>query len=83
MTGWKPGLGAWIDENGTRFRVWSPTARSIDCVVIPSSETPSSLLPLEPSGDGYFTGVFPDIRAGTRYQFRIDGDRSYPDRRGP
>ena len=78
MTGWQPSLGAWIAQNGVQFRVWSPESRSMD-VMVRSPETPASVLPLQPSGDGYFTGVFPNIAPGTRYQFRINGGHSYPD----
>lgn len=78
MTGWKPGLGAWIAHTGVQFRVWSPESRSID-LMVQSAETPASVLPLQPSGDGYFTGVFPDLQTGTRYQFRINGGHSFPD----
>lgn len=78
MTGWKPSLGAWIAQNGVYFRVWSPTARSMD-LQLQSPETPATPLPLKPSGDGYFTGEFPDLPTGTRYKFRIDGQQAYPD----
>lgn len=79
MTRWQPSLGAWSTPDGTRFRVWSPTARSIDLIVEPSSLTSASVLPLQPADDGYFTGTFPDIPTGTRYQFRIDGLNAHPD----
>jgi maltooligosyltrehalose trehalohydrolase len=79
MTGWKPGLGAWIGPNSTHFRVWSPNARSLDLIIAPSPHTPASVRPLQIAGEGYFTGEFPDIPAGTRYQFRIDGLNAYPD----
>jgi maltooligosyltrehalose trehalohydrolase len=78
MTRWEPSLGAWITPGGVRFRVWAPEARSID-LTLPCVKTPASVHPLRSTGDGYFSGVFPDISTGTRYQFRIDGDASYPD----
>ncbi len=78
VTDWKPRLGAWIAQNGVQFRVWSPTARSIDLMVC-SKKIPASVRPLQPTGDGYFTGTFPDLSVGSRYQFRIDGGPCYPD----
>ncbi len=79
MTGFEPGLGAWVTPEGTQFRVWSPDSKSLDLIVAPSSEASGSVRPLKPSGDGYFTGHFQDLPAGTRYQFRIDGEHAYPD----
>lgn len=79
VTGWKPGLGAWIAPDGTQFRVWSPKARSIDLIVASSPELPGSVRPLQKEGEGYFTGGFPDLPAGTRYQFSINGEHAYPD----
>jgi maltooligosyltrehalose trehalohydrolase len=76
---WQSSLGAWITPDGTRFRVWSPLARSIDCIVLPSPSTPKSIHPLKPTGDGYFTGTFGDIPTGACYQLRIDGQNAYPD----
>jgi maltooligosyltrehalose trehalohydrolase len=35
--------------------------------------------PLEASDDGYFEAQIPDVVAGTRYWFRLDGDRLRPD----
>ena len=78
VTPWKPSLGAWLDKQCTHFRLWAPQAQLIE-LVIESNKTKFSSLPLEPSKGGYFSGVFPDIKAGTRYRFRIDGDRSLPD----
>ena len=78
MTGWKPSLGSWFENRNVHWRLWSPEARSIE-LILEDTEGSSSPLPLKPSGDGYFTGVFPEIESGTRYRFRIDGDRSLPD----
>lgn len=77
-TGWKPGLGAWFENQCAHFRLWAPEARSIE-LVLESSGTGLSFLPLQPSGEGYFAGAFPGIAAGTRYRFRIDGRPSLPD----
>jgi maltooligosyltrehalose trehalohydrolase len=79
MTGWQPSLGAWITPDGTRFRVWSPTAKSIDLIVEPSPVTPASVLALQPADDGYFTGTFQGLPAGTRYRFSIDDRQAFPD----
>jgi maltooligosyltrehalose trehalohydrolase len=79
MTGWQPSLGAWITPDGTRFRVWSPTAKSIDLIVEPSPAMPASVLALQPADDGYFTGTFQNLPIGTRYRFSIDNQQALPD----
>jgi len=78
VTGWQPSLGAWLENQSTRFRLWAPEAKSMD-LILESTKVPSPSLPLKSTGDGYFTGAFPGIPAGSRYRFRIDGDRSLPD----
>ncbi|VAX32979.1 Malto-oligosyltrehalose trehalohydrolase [hydrothermal vent metagenome] len=79
MTGWQPSLGAWITPDGTRFRVWSPIAKSIDLIVEPSPATPATVLALQPADNGYFTGTFQDLPTGTRYRFSIDNRQAVPD----
>jgi maltooligosyltrehalose trehalohydrolase len=34
---------------------------------------------LAPEGDGYFAGEVAGVGAGTRYRYRLDGDRVFPD----
>lgn len=34
---------------------------------------------LDGDGQGYFEGFVPDLGAGSRYRFRLDGDKSVPD----
>jgi maltooligosyltrehalose trehalohydrolase len=74
--GFRLGLGAEVLPAGVRFRVWAPRARRVD-VVLESGEAPPS--PLAPEGDGYFSGVVAEARAGTRYRYRLDGAEAYPD----
>lgn len=78
MSPWKPGLGAWLEGEGVRFRVWSPAAKSID-VMLETAGGSSHILPLDPLEDGYFSGVSKNVAAGARYRYRIDGDRCLPD----
>jgi maltooligosyltrehalose trehalohydrolase len=55
-------------------RVWAPACRRIDLVV---QDGPTC--PLELGDDGYFEATLPEVRAGDRYWFRLDGDRLRPD----
>ena len=28
--GWQPSLGAWVEDDGVRFRVWAPDATTVE-----------------------------------------------------
>jgi 1,4-alpha-glucan branching enzyme len=69
-------IGAELRDNGgVHFRVWAPRARHVD--VVPESDAPA--VGLSPEPDGYHAGVVEAAAAGTRYRFRLDGDRLLPD----
>jgi maltooligosyltrehalose trehalohydrolase len=69
-------LGAQVVPGGVQFGVWSTKATSIH-VLIEGREP----VELEALGDGQFVTTVPDIGAGARYQFRIDGGPPLPDPR--
>jgi maltooligosyltrehalose trehalohydrolase len=55
-------------------RVWAPPCQRIDFVIQDGASHP-----LEPADDGYFESTISGIGPGTRYWFRLDGDRLRPD----
>src|SRR5262245_50271025 len=65
-----------LQGNGTHFRVWAPKRRRVE--VIFESTLPATA-PLEPEGDGYFSGLVTDARPGMRYRLCLDGEGSFPD----
>ena len=67
-------LGASLREDGTKFRVWAPACRSVDLVV--DGRRPE---PLRETADGVRELTVPALLAGTRYQYRLDGERYRPD----
>src|SRR3954468_22110442 len=77
-TGWRPALGAWPTDGGTRFRLWAPNARRVEVVV---ERNGAELLTQElaRSPDGTFAGLVEGVRAGDRYRFRKDGEGPFPD----
>ena len=78
VTPWRPSLGAWSEAGGTRFRVWAPEANSVE--VIPARPKADGLaFALEKAADGTFNGLVPDLRAGDRYRYRVDGKGPFPD----
>ena len=70
-------LGAVRRTDGTtRFRVWAPNARSVDLRILGAMER---LVPMEAEPRGYFAVTVDDAPPGTRYTFRLDGERDLPD----
>ncbi|HSE93785.1 MAG TPA: malto-oligosyltrehalose trehalohydrolase [Methylomirabilota bacterium] len=68
------GPGASIHEGGATFRVWAPRCRTVD--VLLDGGPPQ---PLTAVGEGLFELGVKRVRAGARYQYRLDGRRYRPD----
>ena len=69
-------LGALPVQGGVQFRVWAPTARRVELLL----ESRAKPLPLDAAGDGYFERFVPELAAGARYQYRLDGaEHAFPD----
>ncbi len=75
-------IGAELIAPGrTHFRVWAPSARTLEAAVQPDGNRDSApvVVPLEPEAGGYFSG-HAEAGAGALYRFRIDGGvQLYPD----
>lgn len=68
-------VGAELVDGGVHFRVWAPAHQAVR-VVLDGSRG----LDLDRDKDGYFSGLAADAHAGTRYRFRLDGEReTFPD----
>src|SRR5262245_8744271 len=67
-------LGAIPNDMGTTFRVWAPRCCTVDVVI--EGRRPE---PLTARADGLFERAIPGLAAGTRYQYRLDGERYRPD----
>jgi maltooligosyltrehalose trehalohydrolase len=75
---WPPTLGAWPDQDGARFRVWAPAARSVE--LIPEGPRHRGApVPLARDGDGFFTARLAGFGPGDRYRYRVDGNGPFPD----
>jgi maltooligosyltrehalose trehalohydrolase len=66
-------FGAEITGNGVRFALWAPTARNVALVLDGVEHA------MTDDGGGWRRLVVPQGRAGSRYQYRIDGDLLVPD----
>ena len=67
-------LGASLHAEGATFRVWAPACRTVELVL--DGRRPE---PMRASADGIHSLTLPGIAAGSRYQYRLDGDRYRPD----
>jgi malto-oligosyltrehalose trehalohydrolase len=65
-------FGPRLTADGTSFRLWAPAAHRVDVVL-------DKPYPLHCHGDGWFSAEMPDVAAGARYKFRIDGELDVPD----
>ena len=75
-TAWKLTLGANVEADGVRFRVWAPTTSRAEVVLYRDGN--ELAFPLATESDGYHAALIQDAAAGTRYKFRLD-DALYPD----
>lgn len=71
-------LGAiYVGDRKCRFTVWSPFARKVEVHIVEPEER---LLPLAEEDDrGYHGAVAEGVDPGSRYRYRLDGEREYPD----
>lgn len=68
-------IGARPCSSGIHFRVWAPTAKSVEIV----HDYGGAPILLNPESNGYFSAIAENLRVGNRYKFSIDGGEPYPD----
>src|SRR4051794_25924613 len=71
-------FGAWLEGEGTRFRLWAPQARTAEVVTYGAGGEKDSHA-MDRQKNGCFTAWVRRASAGTRYKYRIDGNAEYPD----
>lgn len=77
-TPWRLEMGADLSgEGGCSFRVWAPDRQSVG-VMIEDGAFPAPI-PMSKGIDGYFHATVPNIKAGMRYRYILDGDTERPD----
>jgi maltooligosyltrehalose trehalohydrolase len=65
-------FGARLTADGASFRLWAPAAKRVDLLLDGSQ-------PMRRGEAGWFSADKPGVKAGARYQFRIDGEIDVPD----
>jgi maltooligosyltrehalose trehalohydrolase len=67
-------FGAWPEAGSWTFRVWAPGRETVEIVLSRGERRP-----LIRGADGTFMGRSPDLAAGDRYWYRLDGHGPFPD----
>jgi maltooligosyltrehalose trehalohydrolase len=70
-------IGAVVEVDGTRFRLWAPGADGVDIILFRGDTRKSH--ELEPEGEGWFTAHVPGAGPGDRYLLRLAGGAVVPD----
>ena len=65
-------FGPQITPEGVTFRLWAPAAKRVDLLL----DRPH---PMPALADGWYEAAIAGAGAGTRYQYRIDGETVVPD----
>ncbi len=74
---WRPAFGAQIVNSGVRFSVWAPNAEAAELELLVTGG--SRTVEMTRDADGRFETFVPDIGAGARYLYRLDGGDGRPD----
>ncbi|MBC5772655.1 malto-oligosyltrehalose trehalohydrolase [Pontibacter sp. KCTC 32443] len=70
-------IGAhYVQEKGTTFTFWAPDAEQAEVVLHVNSK---QTIPLQREAFGYWVGLAEDAKPGTRYTFKLDNDKEFPD----
>lgn len=70
-------LGAvYLGERRARFTVWAPKVERLDLHLLTPRER---LVPMERGERAYWSVIATDVEPGTRYWYRLEGERDLPD----
>jgi maltooligosyltrehalose trehalohydrolase len=67
-------FGLALDGRGGLFRLWAPGANTVDLLL-----DGHAAQAMAATADGWFEAASDQVRAGSRYRFRIDGELEVPD----
>ncbi|MEQ8673803.1 MAG: malto-oligosyltrehalose trehalohydrolase [Aggregatilineales bacterium] len=68
-------LGAAYQPHKTTFCVWAPAVQQVETHLLDDDR----YIPMQRDAKCYFTCTVPDVAAGTRYFYRLDGGKERPD----
>lgn len=68
--------GALFNTDGScSFTVWAPQRKNVSLVIYPDKKT----YPMQKDEQGYWATTLQNIKPGTKYMFRLDGETDRPD----
>lgn len=71
-----PAVGSFLKNSTTcSFTVWAPLKNKVELVL----ENERGAYELHKNNTGYWSATIENIKAGTEYFFRLDGDKKFPD----
>ncbi len=71
------GLGAiYLGENRCAFRVWAPRASQVELHI---TEPDERFIPMNQAPRGYYHALVDNVPPGTRYRYRLDGEKERAD----
>ena len=74
---WTPRLGAvYLGDGRCRFRVWVSKRSKVELHLTAPEDR---VVPMQPTGLGYFEATLDGVPPGARYLYRLDGDTERPD----
>jgi maltooligosyltrehalose trehalohydrolase len=73
-------FAAETDDRGVYFRVWAPTRKAVDVVLVTPDGKETRRQQLAPEMGGFFSAHVADVAPGSLYVYRLDNDaKRYPD----
>lgn len=74
-------IGAEVTPEGVHFRVWAAGRERVEVVIENGETVPLQRADINSEGSEaeYFSALVPDLKAGARYRFRLDGAGLFPD----
>lgn len=71
-----PVVGSFLKSSNTcSFTVWAPLKNRVELVL----ESENKFYELKKNDTGYWSATIENIKAGTDYYFRLEGDKKFPD----
>lgn len=72
-------FGAELTRDGTRFRLWAPSAKKVELIVQAAPTASFTTHAMQSQPQGWYELTHREAKAGARYRYRIDDGLEVPD----